>query len=154
MLKLLPAFAVIAGLAFALPQTSAYSAPVSKKTTKKASATQADPAYEDKEQPNVTGMASSLYNCELGNKLTIFKKAGDDSMIALHWHNRLHRMMRISTSTGANRYENEKNGLVWIGIPSKGMLLDSKRGHQLANECKSKNRLDVTQTPTGGKNSS
>ncbi|MCY1251071.1 hypothetical protein D9M72_647880 [compost metagenome] len=25
---------------------------------------------------------------------------------------------------------------MWIGIPAKGMLLDSKQGRQLANECK------------------
>jgi hypothetical protein len=27
-------------------------------------------------------------------------------------------------------------GLIWIGIPAKGMLLDSKQNRQLANECK------------------
>jgi hypothetical protein len=27
-------------------------------------------------------------------------------------------------------------GLIWIGIPAKGMLLDSKQNRQLANECR------------------
>jgi len=49
----------------------------------------------------------------------------------------MHSMHRVSTTTGAHRFENAKNGLVWIGIPAKGMLLDSKKGKQLANECRS-----------------
>ena len=36
----------------------------------------------------------------------------------------------------AKRFENKLFGLIWIGIPSKGMLLDSKLNRQLANECK------------------
>jgi hypothetical protein len=45
-------------------------------------------------------------------------------------------MDKVGTTTGAMRYENTKIGLVWIGIPSKGILLDSKQNRQLANECK------------------
>jgi len=76
------------------------------------------------------------FHCELGNKLTIYRTAGDDQHIALRWKQRLLQMIRVDTSTGANRFENRKVGLVWIGIPAKGMLLDSKKGQQLANECK------------------
>lgn len=50
-------------------------------------------------------------------------------------------MDRVDTSTGANRFENRKIGLVWIDIPTKGILLDSKRGKQLANECKSAQQM-------------
>ncbi|MEF9927680.1 MAG: hypothetical protein RR804_07565, partial [Massilia sp.] len=60
----------------------------------------------------------------------------DDKHIALRWKKRLHRLSRVGTTTGANRFENRLYGLVWIGIPAKGMLLDSKQGRQLANECK------------------
>ena len=45
-------------------------------------------------------------------------------------------MTRVGTSTGASRFENTTFGLVWIGIPAKSMLLDSKANRQLANECK------------------
>lgn len=75
-------------------------------------------------------------NCELGAKLTLYRNASDDEHMALRWQQRVHRMTRVSTSTGANRFENTRYGLVWIGIPAKGMLLDAKRGQQLANECK------------------
>ena len=74
--------------------------------------------------------------CELGNKLTLYRNANDNEHMALRWNQRVHQMTRVSTSTGADRFENSKFGLVWIGIPAKGMLLDAKRGQQLANECK------------------
>ena len=76
------------------------------------------------------------YKCELGNTLTIFRNDGDDNYIALRWHKVLTRMKRVSTTTGAHRFENKRSGLVWIGIPAKGLLLDSRKGQQLANECK------------------
>jgi len=154
MLKIISILSVIAGLAFALPQTTAYSSPVLV-AAKKTAAKKIDPAvYEDQEEPDTTGLISSLYNCELGNKLTIYHNVNDDKYIALQWRSRLHRLLRVGTSTGANRFENKKNGLVWIGIPSKGILLDSKKGQQLANECKSKEQMrSVTQARSQENNS-
>ena len=76
------------------------------------------------------------YKCELGNTLTIFRNDGDDNYIALRWHKIVTRMKRVATTTGAHRFENKRSGLVWIGIPAKGLLLDSRKGQQLANECK------------------
>ena len=65
-----------------------------------------------------------------------YGQPGDDAFVALRWNKQLLRMRRISTTTGAIRFESKRHGLVWIGIPSKSLLLDSKKGQQLANECK------------------
>ena len=111
---------------------------VSKKATaKKASAAKKEAQDEDDEQPDVKGLKATAFDCELGNKITIYSDAADDQQIALQWNKRVHRLQRVGTTTGAHRFENAKNGLVWIGIPAKGMLLDSKKGKQLANECRS-----------------
>lgn len=93
-------------------------------------------AEDDDSEPELSGTSSADFNCELGNKLTIWKNAADDKHIAIRWNKRIHRLTRVDTTTGANRFENRKVGLVWIGIPAKGLLLDSKKGQQLANECK------------------
>lgn len=77
------------------------------------------------------------FKCELGNSLTLYTQENNDQFLNMRWKNRLYRLNRVNTSTGANRYENEKAGLVWINIPAKGLLLDSIKGRQLANECKS-----------------
>jgi membrane-bound inhibitor of C-type lysozyme len=86
--------------------------------------------------PDLTDTVTVDYSCELGNKVTIYTNEGDSSHMALRWKKRLHRMTRVGTSTGASRFENTTFGLVWIGIPAKSMLLDSKANRQLANECK------------------
>jgi membrane-bound inhibitor of C-type lysozyme len=88
-------------------------------------------------EPDITDTVTTEYSCELGNKVTIYTNEKDDGHIALRWKNRLHRMDRVSTTTGAQRFENPVFGIIWIGIPAKGMLLDSKHNRQLANECKS-----------------
>jgi hypothetical protein len=121
-----------------------------KKTTKKAAAgaaAAAAPAVmspedaEEAAEPGVEGSTVVDFDCELGNKITIYQNAGDDNHIALRWKKRLHRLKRVGTTTGANRFENKLYGLIWIGIPAKGMLLDSRQNRQLANECRNAEQL-------------
>jgi hypothetical protein len=126
-----------------------------KKTTKgkkaaKPSETGAAPAVspadaEDAAEPSVADARATEFDCELGNKITIYANADDDKHIALRWKKRLHRLTRVDTTTGAHRFENKLFGLIWIGIPAKGMLLDSKQNRQLANECKSPDQLKPQQ---------
>jgi hypothetical protein len=97
----------------------------------------ADDVMADTEpEPDITDTVVVDYACELNNKVTIYKNDTDDAHIALRWKNRLQRLERIGTTTGALRFENPRTGLIWIGIPAKGILLDAKMNRQLANECK------------------
>ncbi|MYN07522.1 lysozyme inhibitor [Pseudoduganella aquatica] len=96
---------------------------------------------EEAAEPGVEGSTVVDFDCELGNKITIYQNAGDDNFIALRWKKRLHRLKRVGTTTGANRFENKLYGLIWIGIPAKGMLLDSKQNRQLANECRNAEQM-------------
>lgn len=89
------------------------------------------------ETPDTKDARSTDFECDAGSKVTIYTHETDESRVALRWKNKLLQMKRIDTTTGADRFENTKAGLVWIGIPAKGMLLDAKKGQQLANECKS-----------------
>jgi hypothetical protein len=106
------------------------------KTTKTGKPVVKQTQEPSEDEPDTAGSVSTDFNCELGNKITIYKNAEDDTHIALRWKKRLHRLTRVGTTTGASRFENRSFGLIWIGIPSKGMLLDSKLNRQLANECK------------------
>ena len=74
--------------------------------------------------------------CELGQPMSI---AGDhrfDNVIEVIWRGRAYTMERVRTSTGAHRFEDMQSGLVWIGIPAKAMLLDSRRGAPVVSDCK------------------
>jgi hypothetical protein len=126
-----------AGVATAAENSPASAAPAKKTTAKKAVKKEA----QEEKAPDVAGMQPTAYDCELGNKVTIYHAPEDDQKIAIHWKKRTHEMTRVGTSTGANRFENTKEGLVWIGIPAKSMLLDSKKGQQLANECRHADQL-------------
>ncbi|HWV64135.1 MAG TPA: hypothetical protein VN019_10920 [Oxalicibacterium sp.] len=133
-----PAFAQSAA-----PQTHKEAAKKpAKKITKKAAAAAGadglvpDMSEEDLGAANIEGSVVTEYACELGNKITTYNNDSDDKYMALRWKNTVHRLRRVGTSTGANRFENRRYGLVWISIPSKAMLLDSRKGQQLANECR------------------
>jgi len=123
----------------ATAKTPAKAAP-KKAPAKKAAKTKPAPEPkapdEEEDEPVITDTAATEFDCELGNKITIYKNASDDNHIALRWKKRLHRLNRVGTTTGALRFENPHWGLIWIGIPAKGILLDSKLNRQLANECK------------------
>jgi membrane-bound inhibitor of C-type lysozyme len=106
------------------------------KSKKPAAAADDNWAPADEAEPDITDTKVTEYSCELNNKVTIYTNEGDDSHIALRWKKRLHRLERVGTTTGALRFENTNYRLVWIGIPSKGILLDSRLNRQLANECK------------------
>ena len=92
---------------------------------------------EDLKVPDTTVATVTDYNCDHAQKITLFYNAADSDNLAMRWQTQLLRMRRVSTTTGADRFENKRYGLIWIGIPAKGMLLDSKKGLQLANECRS-----------------
>jgi hypothetical protein len=102
---------------------------------------------EEDREPDTAGSTGLNYDCALGDKVTIFSNAEDDKHIALRWNKRLMRLTRVETTTGAHRFENRRQGMVWIGIPAKGILLDSKKGQQLANECKSAEQLKPSDAP-------
>lgn len=146
---LLAAPQVVAQTTSPTPKKSAK--PAEKKAASKAKAAKPkDAAGDDEEkEPDITGTNSVDFQCELGNKLTIYENAADDRHIALKWNKRLHRLRRVDTTTGAHRFENNRYGLVWIGIPAKGMLLDSKKGRQLANDCKNAEQMQQKTVVTG-----
>jgi hypothetical protein len=113
------------------------------KAKSKAAAKPVEPKAPDEEadEPTITDTNVVEFDCELGNKITIYKNDTDEAHIALRWKKRLHRLTRVGTTTGANRFENKLYGLIWIGIPAKGMLLDSKQNRQLANECRNAEQM-------------
>lgn len=121
--------------------TSAYAAESGKakaKSSKSQHNSQAAKAADDEPEPDIANYKSFDYQCELGNSLTLFTHPEDDQHVAMRWKKRVYKLVKVITTTGAQRFENLKTGLVWIGIPAKSMLLDSHKGQQLANECKTK----------------
>lgn len=130
------------GMAVALPQAIAENtADLKKHAAKPVSANSEKQAAAEDIHTGMVGFSGKDFHCELGSKLTIYENSSEANRIGLRWNKQMHELTRVETSTGANRFEDQKNGLVWISIPSKGMLLDSKKGQQLANECKTPDQM-------------
>jgi hypothetical protein len=125
-----------AGLTVGIPHASAETSATSHKAVKKT-----PQKADDESSPDLAGHTRTDFNCELGNKITIYENDSDNKRIGLRWNKKVHELTRVSTTTGANRFEDKDAGLVWINIPAKGMLLDSKKGQQLANECKNRGQM-------------
>jgi hypothetical protein len=77
-----------------------------------------------------------LYRCHQGAQIVIKSIAPDQGSIVLQFRGKDHLLFAVDTATGAVRYQDTRSGITWIKIPSKSMLLDSKLGRQLANDCK------------------
>lgn len=80
-------------------------------------------------------MKPGTYRCELKRNVVVRKVSADQSLAVLKWRKRSYTMRAVSARSGALRYEHE-SGLTWITVVGKSMLLDTKRGKQLANECR------------------
>lgn len=85
-----------------------------------------------------TQLKTGAFSCEMGNKVEIRMDGRVTDGVTLVWKGSSYMMSPVSTSTGAVRLENKGEGLVWIQIPSKSMLLNSKIGQQLANDCRTR----------------
>ena len=95
---------------------------------------------------DVTASVAVEMKCAHDDQVTLYQNANDNSHIAMRWKKQLLRMDRVETTTGADRFESKRHGLLWIGIPAKGMLLDSRKGKQLANDCRSPAQLAAQAT--------
>lgn len=122
-----------------------------KKVSKKTKTKKVAPVAVDEEVADINDAVQTEFNCAAGHRFSVYRKTDDNEHIALRWKEKLMRLTRVSTDTGADRFESVKHSLVWIGIPAKSMLLDAKKGQQLANDCKNAEQLkaDSPATTTG-----
>lgn len=75
------------------------------------------------------------YHCDHGRSIRIADVPGQTDVILLTWQGTQHRLERVHSNSGAERFEELATGLVWILIPGKAMLLSTNQGRALANEC-------------------
>ena len=81
-------------------------------------------------------LASGTYRCELGKKVEVRRDARKPDQISIDWQGKRRSLQRHDSTSGLPRYEDRENGLVWIDLPWKSMLMDANTGSPLANECK------------------
>ena len=82
-------------------------------------------------------LASGTYRCEYGAQVEVRRDARDPNLIQVGWRGTRYPMLRNASYSGLPRYEDAASGLVWIDLPWKSVLLDSRSGKPLVSECRS-----------------
>ena len=79
---------------------------------------------------------AGVYRCELNRSVDVRQVSADMQSAVLNFDKKEYRLKAVHARSGALRYEDDKAGIVWLIIAGKSMLLDTKHGKQLANECR------------------
>jgi hypothetical protein len=74
-------------------------------------------------------------DCEFNQHVDVEPLHGKPGYFKVAFKNASYTMAPEETTTGAVRLEDKKSGMVWIQIPSKSMLMNSKAGQRMVDGC-------------------
>ncbi len=97
-------------------------------------------------QSLVSQIQTGKMPCELGQSVTLTADSKSPNQFYLQFKKESFHLTPVKTSTGAIRLEDDAKGAVWIQLPSKSMLMNSKLGQRLADECKSSQQVAISQS--------
>ena len=113
--------------------------------TKKAEAKPAAPAAEEPAQALTEGQLAAAgrvmvgtASCEFNQQVSVAALDGKPGHFKVGFNKSSYVMVPEETTTGAVRLEDKKNGMVWVQIPAKSMLLNAKAGQRMVDGCQQK----------------
>jgi|WetSurMetagenome_2_1015567.scaffolds.fasta_scaffold49645_1 hypothetical protein len=83
--------------------------------------------------------------CEFKQQVSLTAMNGQPGHFRLAFKNAHYDMVPVETSTGAVRLEDAHAGVVWLQIPAKSMLLNSRLGHRMLDDCRQAEQVAVAQ---------
>jgi hypothetical protein len=127
--------------AAALAQSEGAKAKPAAKQQKAAAKSAAPAAAEATEtvSPTQLEIASRVMTgnakCEFDQQVSVQPLDGKPGHFKVGFKNATYTMVPQETTTGAVRLEDRKNGIVWIQIPAKSMMLNQKIGQRMVDSC-------------------
>ncbi|MBU6225791.1 MAG: hypothetical protein KGP13_13290 [Burkholderiales bacterium] len=88
--------------------------------------------------------------CEMGNVVHISPDADNRGVFMLQMGKHRFRMSPVPSATGAIRLEDPKAGAMWLQLANKSMLMNSKLGQRMADECQSPAQVAVSEVMKKG----
>ncbi len=83
--------------------------------------------------------------CELGNFVTVTADPQNAGAFVVQLKQHKFHMVPVVSSTGAIRLEDAQAGAMWLQLANKSMLMNSKIGQRMADECQSPGQAAVAQ---------
>jgi len=106
----------------------------------------ASPVADAKVQEAVAGEVHTGHMvCELGNFVTVTPDPQQPAHFIVQMKKNTYHMSPVETTTGAVRLEDAQAGAMWLQLPHKSMLMNSKLGQRMADECQSEHQTAVAQ---------
>lgn len=106
-------------------------------------------AAEEALTPVELAIAERVYQgtlpCELGAFVTLTADAKSPGYFDVQVNKQKFRMFPVETTTGAIRLEDRRNGVVWLQLANKSMLMNQKLGKRLADACMSPDQMVVAE---------
>ena len=88
--------------------------------------------------------------CELGNVVHITPDAQNRGFFTLQMGKYRFHVSPVSSATGAIRLEDAQAGAMWLQLANKSMLMNSKLGQRMADECQSPAQVAVAEAMKKG----
>lgn len=73
--------------------------------------------------------------CEFEQKVSVERIESRPGVFKVGFKNASYTMVPQETTTGAVRLEDRKAGVMWLQIPAKSMLMNSKAGQRMVDGC-------------------
>ena len=81
-------------------------------------------------------LPSGVYRCEEGTKqLGVERVRQDSDKVVVRWEGKRYTLARDVSFSGLPRYEDRQNGLLWVDLPWKSVLLNTKTERPMAADC-------------------
>jgi hypothetical protein len=88
--------------------------------------------------------------CELGNSVTVTPDTQAQGSFFVQMRQHRYHMTPVVSATGAIRLEDTQAGAMWLQLPNKSMLMNSKLGQRMADECQSPAQMAVAEAMKSG----
>ncbi len=125
--------AVLTSLPAAAADAPAAAAPVKKK--EKAAKTPALPDLSAEQLANAERVLTGPSACEFDQSVSVDALKEKAGYFKVAYKGKSYTMVPEPTTTGAVRLEDKKNGLVWLQIANKSMLMNAKAGRRMVDNC-------------------
>ena len=83
--------------------------------------------------------------CELNNFVTVTPDPQSSTRFIVRIQKHTFHMTPVVSSTGAIRLEDAQAGAMWLQLSNKSMLMNSKLGQRMADECQSPAQMAVAE---------